>query len=146
MIDILYRKDIADLLKIEIHEQFGNGFEALIRNILSCYNYHSIVIKVYLPSKPWRNRKKGSGVAFRYGLSKPGVPEIHIGLHNYHQMLLTLFHELEHLRRPPMVCFSKEQRQREEQLVERKAKAMCYTYSTLHHMRLLEVNNVRDKG
>lgn len=128
MIDILYRENIADLLKLEVQQQFGNDFEAVVRDVLSCYTQHNIVVMVYLTSKPWRSYKRGNGASFYRGLTKPGIPEIRIGLHSRYQMLLTLFHELEHLKRPPMVCFSEEQRQKEEQLVERLAKSKCRQY------------------
>jgi len=127
-IDILYREDMADLLKLEVQDHFGDDFEAVIRDVLLCYNRKNIVIMVYLCSKPWRSSKKGHGACFRYGLTKLQVPEIRIALHNRYQMLLTLFHELEHLGRPPTPCFSKEQHKIEEQLVERRAKSMYLQY------------------
>lgn len=133
MIDILYRKsrtdkDISDLLRIEVCEHFGDDFEAVVKDVLHCYKCHNIVITVYLTSKPWRTHKKGSGAVMYRGLTKPGVPEIRLGLHTRYQMLLTLFHELEHLKRPPIVNLSEKQRQREECYIERQAKSMYCAY------------------
>lgn len=136
MIDIIYRKPIADLLKIEVHQYFGDDFEVAVRDIVTCYNLKNLVVLVYLDSRGWRTRKSGSGACFYFGgITKPGVREIWLGLHNRHQMLLTLFHELEHLMRPRMICFSSERRQREESLVEKRAKSAYHQYERLLELR-----------
>ena len=129
MIDILYREDVADLLKMGVREQFGDDFEAVVRNIVSCYKRHNIVVMVY-PCRARRHHKKGGGALLRLI-----PPKICIELHNRYQMLLTLFHELEHLGRPLMSCLSKKQTQMEEQLVERRTKSIYYQYERLSRLR-----------